>query len=266
MKIGFCCSPEDVVAVGEKCLPVLAKGYGYDYFELPLSSVAAMNDAGFTRLLSAVQTIGLPCEATNVLFPGSLRLTGTEVSLPKVAEYLELAFDRAHRLGAQVCVFGSAGARNVPQGFPKERAWVQLVEMLRMAAPIAEKNGLAMAIEPLNHNESNIINSGAEGFALARLVERPNIGLLLDFYHMAVDGEDPGIAVTARQVLRHAHFADPDGRIYPKTLKDSFRPFFAALKTAGYQGRVSIEAGFESFIEDAPPTLAILRTLSESSE
>jgi D-psicose/D-tagatose/L-ribulose 3-epimerase len=262
MKIGFCCSPEDVTAIGKNCLPAAAKAFGYDYFELPLSSVAALNEAKFEALQEAVQRSGLPCEATNVLFPGSLRLTGAEVSPAQIEEYLQFAFRRAYSLGVKVMVFGSAGARNVPAGFPKERAWVQLVEMLRLASPIAEKNGLAMAIEPLNHNESNILNTGAEGFALARLVERPNIGLLLDFFHMSEDGEDPGIAITAGKVLRHTHFADPDGRVYPRTPKESFRPFFSALKAAGYQGRVSLEAEYKNFAEDAPRALAILRSLT----
>ena len=257
MKIGVCLSLREVAAG----LPAAAKSFGFDYIELPLSAAAALDEGDFAELLAAVERSGLPCEACNIMFPGTLRLTGPAVDFDQVHAYLELALGRAGRMGVKSAVFGSAGARNVPEGFPKEQAWLQLVEMLRAADPLAAQNGLALAIEPLNHTESNILNSGAEGFALARLVERPNIGLLLDYYHIWMDGEHPGIAVTARNVLRHAHFADPEARCYPVEMKAHFRDFFDALKAAGYDSRVSIEAAYSDFAADAPRALAVMRSL-----
>ncbi len=257
MKIGVCLSLSDVA----EDKPAAARRFGFDYIELPLSAIAALDEGGFDDLLGAIKTGGIPCEACNIMFPGTLRLTGPLVDFDQVCAYLELALGRAGRLGVQTVVFGSAGARNVPEGFPKERAWLQLLEMLRAADPIAARNGLCLAIEPLNHTESNILNTGAEGFALAKLVDRPNIGLLLDYYHIWVDGEHPGIAVTARDTLRHAHFADPQARSYPVEMKEHFGNFFAALRAAGYHSRVSIEAACADFNTDAPRALKVMREL-----
>jgi D-psicose/D-tagatose/L-ribulose 3-epimerase len=242
-------------------LPAAAKSAGFDYLELPLSRIASLSEAEFDSLRETLDRSGLPCEACNVFFPGTLRLTGSHVDLSAIERYLELALGRAAALGVRVVVFGSAGARNVPDGFPKEQAFLQLVNMLRAADPVAGRHGIQIAIEPLNRAESNILQTGAEGYTLAKLVDRPSIGLLLDYYHMAKDGEDYGIAVTARDFLRHAHFARLEGRSFPAVMEEDFRAFFGALKRAGYNARVSLEAGFTDFATDSPRALAILREL-----
>jgi sugar phosphate isomerase/epimerase len=177
----------------------------------------------------------IPCEACNLFFPGSLRLTGPEVDAHKIHAYLELSLKRAEMIGAKVIVFGSGGARNVPDAFPKERAWVQLVEMLHIAGPIAASHGIFISIEPLRSQECNLINTAAEGFSLARLVDHPNVGLLLDIYHMVAEGEDFGIASTARSLLGHAHFAEPRQRAFPLAADPTTRAFIDALRRADYR-------------------------------
>ena len=44
----------------------------------------------------------------------------------------------------------------------------------------------------------------------------------------------------------HVHFADPDGRSFPKESRKEYEDFFAVLKEGGYDGRVSIEAYSEN--------------------
>jgi len=232
---------------------------GFDYIEFPLSTVAGLSEAEFGGIKEDLLASGLPCQACNIMFPRTVRLTGAEVDWVQVREYLELALGRAGELGAKVVVFGSAGARNVPEGFPSAQAWDQLIEMLRIADGIAEKNGITLTIEPLNRQESNIVNSVAEGYQLVLKVDRPRIQLLADFYHMSVEKEDPAIIEAAGAAIRHVHFADPNGRVYPVRVEENYRRFFAALKRADYQGRVSLEASFSDFERDASLALSILR-------
>lgn len=236
-----------------------AKGAGYDYLEMPLSTIAALSEAEFTGLKQKVAAGNLPVEACNVFFPRSLRLTGSDVDWKPVEAYVKLALGRAGQLGAQVVVFGSGGSRQVPEGFPMEQAWLQLVQLLRLIEPIAAENRITVVIEPLNDKETNIIHTGAEGYALAKLVDRPHIRLLLDLFHMSLMKEDFGIAVTAGEFIQHAHFAKPEGRVYPSELEDEFKAFFDGLKRGGYDGRVSVEAGFKNFAVDAPQALAVMK-------
>jgi len=236
-----------------------AKVAGYDYLEMPLSTIAALSEGEFADVKRTVKEGKFPVEACNVFFPRSLRLTGPEVDWQKVEAYAELALGRASELGAKVVVFGSGGSRNVPEGFPMDEAWQQLVKLLRLIEPIAAKNNITVVIEPLNDKETNIIHTGAEGLKLAKEVDRPHIRLLLDLYHMSLMHEDPAIALEAKDYLRHAHFARPEGRAYPSELEDEFKAFFDGLKRAGYDGRVSIEAGYTDFHLDAPKALAVMK-------
>lgn len=240
----------------------LARQAGFDYVEWPLSTLAGLSEEDFSEAVRKLQASGMVCEACNLFFPGTLRLTGPGVNHQVIRDYLELALGRAGKLGAQVVVFGSGGARRVPEGFPKEQAWVQLVEMLRSAGEIARRFGIVIVIEPLNRDETNLIHTAAEGFALARLVDHPSVRLLLDVYHMVKEKEDFGVAQTARGWLAHAHFAEPNRRTFPTAVDETGRAFFEALMQSGYTGRVSLEAGFTDFESESRQALKVMRELA----
>ena len=60
--------------------------------------------------------------------------------------------------------------------------------------------------------ESNLVNTAAEGLRLAREVNHPNIQLLVDYYHLALEKENPEIILEAGPAVRHLHFAKVTGR------------------------------------------------------
>ena len=66
-----------------------------------------------------------------------LRVTGPDIDRDQQTVYVRKAFDRLARLGTQIVVFGSGGARRVPDGFSKDDALKQLVDFGRRAAFLA---------------------------------------------------------------------------------------------------------------------------------
>lgn len=241
MKLGCCTgsfgTPGD--PAGTRVYPLLKK-YGYDYAELPLAQVMELSEEDFCRVLEALEESGIPAEACNNFFPASVRLTGPERDEGKIKAYLEAAFARAGRLGVSVIVFGSSGAKNVPEGFDHSAAFQQIVDTLKLVGPMAQAAGITIAIEPLNRKESNIILNTGEGARLAEAVDHPNVRLLVDYYHYAL--EDDKLTPRTAALLAHSHFADPDGRHYPTQLKPEFSAFLEELKSLGYDARMSIEA------------------------
>jgi sugar phosphate isomerase/epimerase len=148
----------------------------------------------------------------------------------------------------------------VPDGFPKEEAFKQLVAFGKRIVPEARAQGITVVIEPLRSQESNIINTAREGFELVKAVGDPNFELLIDFYHLASEKEDPAIILEAREHLRHLHVANPQGRVFPLTWDEfDYAPFFANLRRIGYVGRISIEASSRDIPTDAPRAIALLR-------
>ncbi|MDR0928530.1 MAG: sugar phosphate isomerase/epimerase [Oscillospiraceae bacterium] len=259
MQIGFCTGSgaRDAYGVGYEIIPALA-AMGYDYVELPLTQVAAMPEAVFEdQVLVAIEQAKIHCLALNNCFPGSMRLTGHEANHEQALTYAKEAFARAARLGAETIVFGSSGARSVPDGFPLPDAYAQLAALLRSLGDAAARHGLRIAIEPLNRMESNIVNTYESGLYLAALCAHPRVGVLADAYHMAINGED--YRTMTAQPPWHTHYARALGRRMP-TAPDQPALFCAALLVSGYRGGLSVEARAEGDIEEgARQALVALR-------
>ncbi len=237
-----------------------ARTAGFDYLELGTSEIAALSDADFESALARIKQLGLPVPVTNLFLPATLKVTGPEVDREEQIGYVRKAFTRLSRLGTGIVVFGSGGARRVPEGFPKDDAFKQLVEFGRRAAVEARLHGITIAIEPLRRQETNIINSAAEGLELVNAVDHPNFQLMIDFYHLASEREDPAIVLRAREHLRHLHMANPQGRVFPLAWDEyDYAPFFANLRTIGYDQRISIEASAKDLPLEAPRAIALLR-------
>jgi sugar phosphate isomerase/epimerase len=238
------------------------RAIGYDYAELPVSGVMELDDAEFDKLMNDKESAGLPIPVLNVFLPGRLRLTGDNADMETAFAYVVEAIKRVNFIGAKLIVLGSAGARNVPEGFAPNKANDQLLDFVIKSGRLFAEAGLQLAIEPLNKGESNIINTVTESYNLAMLSGQPNVGCLADFFHMATDGEDMSGIMLAGKRLLHAHFAEPNGRIYPPAPSEQYAPFFDALREIGYlqNGRVSIEASYSDFEKDAEAALNVLKS------
>ena len=238
------------------------KAAGFDYAELGVASIARLSPAELEAALAKHKAVGLPTPVANGFLPAEVRVTGQKVDPEKQLQYVRNAFDRMVRFGVKTIVFGSSGARNVPDGFPKEQAFQQLVEFGKRIAPEAQKRGLVVTIEPLRRQESNIINTAGEGLTLVQAIGHPHFQLMVDFYHLAIEHEDPGILVRAKDHIRHFHFANPHDRVFPLQASEyDYRPFFDNLRKIDFKGGLSVEARPKNGITtDGPKTVAFLRS------
>ncbi len=221
---------------------------GFDYVEWPLRNIVELDGEAYVRLRDHARTLTIAPEAYNVMLPGAIKVTGPDADLRAIERYLELAYGRAGDLGGSVIVFGSGGSRNVPEGWPHEEALRQLEEACRVAGDVASGHGITVAVEPLNTRESNIINTVEEGAALVRRVAHPSVRVLSDLYHLSVNGEGFEGTVAAGPLLAHVHVAIPEDRGMPLPHRggDVLARYFRALRDAGYDGRVSVEARWSS--------------------
>jgi D-psicose/D-tagatose/L-ribulose 3-epimerase len=249
--------------VGVEIVESLAE-IGYDYIELSLSDLAALSEPAFAGVVERVKRSGIRCETCNNFVPRRIRLTGIHARRDEALAYAAEAMDRAARLGVDTIVFGSAGAKNVPLGFPVDAAWKQIVALLRDLGPMAAQRGITIALEPINRLEANIVTLAAEGLRLAREVDHPNVRLLIDYYHLAMEKEDPAIMIEAGPAIRHLHFARLDGRGFPDLEEEAYRDFFGCLRRIGYSRRCSIEAFTTDFPADARRALSLMKQLASS--
>lgn len=267
MKIGYCANmnANGPDKTGIERVMQLAE-IGFDYIELPLAEITGLKQPEFEEVLQRVNSSGVKCESCNNFFPPSMRLTGDDTNTETIMEYVEKALDRAAKLGAKRVVFGSGPAKNIPDGFPRDTGYTQIVSLLQNIAPVADKHGITIAIEPLRKQECNIINTFAEGCKLAGDVGCSSIKVLVDYYHLTVENEPPENIVKYKEYLCHVHFARPEGRGFPSDISEDtgYTAFFNALKQAGYTQRISLEAFTGNFELEAPAALTFLRQHSQA--
>ncbi len=252
MEIGICMSASSAGDVAE-ARP--------DFIEetVPGILVPGEGDEAFEGKRELASRTPIPIRAANCFLPGDIRCVGPEADHAAALRWAETTFARAEAVGIETIVFGSGGSRSVPDGFARGDAMDQFVEVLRKLGPVAERHGVTVVIEPLNKGECNFINSLAEGAEAARGAAHDNIRLLADIYHMARDGEPAGELVRYGELLRHCHIAEVEKRTPPGVAGDDFRPYFRALKAAGYDGRLSVECGWSDLASESVPALRCLR-------
>ncbi|MDN4524067.1 sugar phosphate isomerase/epimerase family protein [Fictibacillus fluitans] len=256
MKLG-CCTTIDNSAI--------AKNAGFDFLECTVVSLVPENDDEFPAILERYQDCGLPVEACNIFLPGSLKVTGEHVNISSVERYVEKALLRVKQIGADTIVFGSGGARSLPEGFSREKGQEQIVQFLGLVANYSDSLGITIVIEPLNQKESNIINSVPEAVEIAKRVNRPSIKVLADFYHMDEENEPLEHLVSEKDYIRHIHVAD-SGRRAPGTGTYPYDRFVSCLSGAGYNGRISIECQWQDFEAEAAAARQFLSSVLYSGK
>jgi D-psicose/D-tagatose/L-ribulose 3-epimerase len=236
-----------------------AEAVGFDYFEPNVALLSVLSDEAFAEIRKQVQASRIRCECCNN-FIRTLKVVGPSVDSAALKAYMNKMLDRCRELGATIVVWGSAGSRNVPEGFSRETAWSQIKEFLSYAGDLARSKEIVLAIEPLRHPDSNIINTGAEALRLVHEVNHPNVKTMIDYYHMRSEKEDSKILVEAAAEIVHLHFANPEGRKWPKSPDEDpeYARFFALMKQIHYKQRLSIE-GRGTLDADAPASLEFFR-------
>ena len=100
--------------------------------------------------------------------------------------------------------------------------------------------------------------------ALAACAQHPNVCLLADYYHIALENE-PVEDISRLGGIAHAHIATKEGRRAPLEADDGYRRMFAAMKQTGYQGLVSVEGKCEDLQAEGPVTVRLLKQLWEEA-
>jgi sugar phosphate isomerase/epimerase len=234
---------------------------GYSFVEENVRNflAPAEDETVFQAKLALLKESKLPVEACNSFLPGNLKCVGTAPLHDDILKFAETAFKRAETAGVKTIVFGSGGARAIPEGFSKDEAKNQFITLCKGIAPLAKKYNVVISLEPLNTKECNFINSVAEGGEIVEAVNHNNFRLLADFYHMLRENETPANITKYGHLLYHTHIAENVGRTAPGVNKEDFTPYFKALKDSGYKGRMAIECSWKSLGEQAAPALQEMR-------
>ena len=115
------------------------------------------------------------------------------------------------------------------------------VNSMKQIAKTAADYGVTYCVEAVNRFEGCILNTAAEAVDYVKKVDAPNIGVLLDTYHMNIEENSFREAIlTAGDLLLGFHTGDNNRRC-PGRGHINFDEIFAALSEIGYKGRIVAE-------------------------
>ncbi len=226
-------------------IPTLIEA-GYDYIESNLTNLVQMTDEEFAQAKATIETYHFYAESFYCFFPGEMRLTGPDVDYDLITAYIEKGMTRAAALGAKVTVIGSGGSRKIPDGFDFATGYDQFAKVLCLAGDIASKYGIMVVVEPLHARETNLINTVAQGIEIVKKVNKPNVKVNADFYHMYKSGETLDAVRYNDGWLGHLHLAranDDRAMPYEEDI-EKVKEWADAVKESGYEGRLSLEGSY----------------------
>lgn len=193
--------------------------------------VAAVRDAG-------VQLVGLNFFAGDMP-AGDRGLVSWPARSAEFRDNLDVTVGIGERLGCTA--FNALYGNRVDDVAPEAQDELG-AENLALAARAAARIGGTVLVEPVSGAERYPLLTAADALAVMDRTGEPNVGLLADLYHLAVNGDDVD-AVIAQHAARVAHVqvADAPGRNEPGTGSLPLDRQLAALEAAGYTGWVGLE-------------------------
>lgn len=224
--------------------PAAVKAAGFDAVEFwwPFAE-AVPADKDVDAFVAAVQDAGVQLVGLN-FFAGDMPAGDRGlVSWPaRSAEFrdnVDVTVGIGERLG---CGAFNALYGNRVDGVTPEAQDELGAENLALAARAAARIGGTVLVEPVSGAGRYPLLSAADALAVIDRTGEPNVGLLADLYHLAVNGDDVD-AVIAQHAARVAHvqIADAPGRNEPGTGTLPLDRQLAALEAGGYAGWVGLE-------------------------
>lgn len=146
-----------------------------------------------------------------------------------------------------------------------------IVNVLKKFAPIAEKEGLMVVLEPLNilvNHMGYYLARSDEAFEIIREVNSPNVKLLFDIYHQQITEGNLINNITKNiDLIGHFHIGDNPGRNEPGTGEINYWNVFSAIEESGYDRWLAFECGRTMEVDDLCSEMwALIAPFSDDGE
>jgi D-psicose/D-tagatose/L-ribulose 3-epimerase len=250
-----------------RCLDLLRKihGMGFDVVEICLEDLGTIDPAAIRPILEETGLGVLTCG----VFGPDRDISSDDARIRQLGmDYLFRAIDLSHSLGARVLggpMYSAVGKTRLLDSVEREKQRMMAVEGIQRAADHAQPLGIRLAVEPLNRFETDLLNTVDQSLEFLRLVDRSEVGLLLDTFHMNIEERSvPDALRRASDRIFHFHACAND-RGTPGRDHLAWPMIVTVLRDVGYSGDVVIEA-FNPAIREIARAVSLWRPLAESED
>jgi D-psicose/D-tagatose/L-ribulose 3-epimerase len=241
VKIGFCMflwGPS--VTPAQRPLFEALKATGYDGIEIPVIS----GDVATCRALGAMlDDIGLERTTLTVLPQGKNPLSDEPAQRQAAVDHLAFALDCSAAIGSKLICGPIHQTLGEFTGLPPSEIEIARgCAFHRAAGDLAAARGVTIAVEAMNRFESHFLNTMAQLVAYMDRVDHPAVTGMYDTFHANIEEADAVAAILpALRRIAHVHLSEND-RGVPGRGHVPWAATFGALKQAGYDGWLTIEA------------------------
>jgi hydroxypyruvate isomerase len=240
--------------------PAAAKDAGFDAVEFWWPWPAAVpSDVEVDRFARAITDAGVQLVGLNFFagdMPGGDRgLVSWPARSGEFRDNIDVAVGLGERLGCRA--FNALYGNRQDDSAPAEQDALA-AENLALAARAARRIGGTVLVEPVSGAPRYPLLTAADALAAIDRAGEENLGLLLDVYHLAVNGDDVDAAIdtaagratsgaAARATggaagrIGHVQIADAPGRNEPGTGKLEIDRYLDRIAASGYDGWVGLE-------------------------
>lgn len=220
-----------------------AKEIGFDVLEFQAQPLLEMSDDKIRSLKALADEVGIELTYSLGLdraydvssLDESVRLGGVK--------YLQNIVKKMHVGGGTLLSGVSYAGWGTPDNFlgDKRPYWEKSIESMREIIKVAEDCGVTYCVEAVNRFETCLINTAREALDYVAEIDSPNIGVLLDTYHMNIEENSIGDAIRLVGNKLTSFHTGENNRTAPGRGHLDWDEIFGALSDINYKGRIVSE-------------------------
>ena len=210
---------------------------GYDAIEI--SGEPEKYDT--THIRKLMSEAGITCWGSVTLMLGDRNLLASDRGKRAMSvKYVKDTITMVKELGGQeITIVPCTVGKLVPEAGPDDE-WKWALASLKECYEHGLKEGVRLAIEPLNRFETYFLNRHDQALLLAEQVG-PKCGVCLDCFHMNIEEKDIVAAIKAAGSRLHdVHVAD-NNRMACGMGALNWKQIIDAVKSTGYDGALTVE-------------------------
>jgi len=239
--------------------------WGFDTVEIAAEDPLSLDGELIKKALAKYK---LKCSTVCAAMGPDRDLRGNDDQQKEGLAYLKATIDFVEKIGAEMVVgplYSSVGrADAVPENEYKAQEKLVVAHLKTLCDYAASKN-VKLAIEPLNRFETDFINTCDQGLRLIELVNKHNLFIHLDTFHMNVEEKKLDEAIRkAGSKLGLLHTCGSD-RGTPGKDHTDWQSIGKALHDIQYKGQLVIES-FTPEVKVIAKAASIWRNIESSGE
>lgn len=241
-----------------------AKEMGYDGVEIFLPNPMKIKPKLIEKMRNELEKLGLECTGSAGLGANDNLVDENKSIREKGKAHLKKWINICSDLNCHDLAGVLYGTFEMSKGRGRtQEEWDLAVDSLKEIADYAKDKKVTLGMEVINRYETYFLNTAEDGVRLVKAIDRDNVKVHLDTYHMNIEEKDfYNPIIKTGKYLGHMHCCGNDRGI-PGTGHINWDDVFKALSEIDYHQWLVIET-FYGPIEGIPVAASVWRKLADN--